>query len=187
MYKHLLCLVAAAALIALAVIHASSRSSSLLQAKKRKHALHRQAPVWLKGETFESSTAFGRHSLVAMGSRGPSPPAARAAFWEGAGDELDRAAHGKPKQLEHGLKAVRTQMLFEQPALPFYEASNMGSGGDWEKYGQQLLSGGNGGNPYAEGWAAMKPGKSMGQLYQEIDSQLQPLAAAYPHIRAIRH
>ena len=112
MYKHLLCLVAAAALIALAVIHASSRSSSLLQAKKRKHALHRQAPVWLKGETFESSTAFGRHSLVAMGSRGPSTPAARAAFWEGACDELYRAAHGKPKRLEHGLKAVRTQMLF---------------------------------------------------------------------------
>ncbi|KAJ1491864.1 hypothetical protein T484DRAFT_1773345 [Baffinella frigidus] len=166
--RRALVVIAASACLALLAMHASSRASALVQKQaKRAHAGKKKMPAWANAASFDSTKR--QAPLTAVGK------AQHEFFWEGLGDEQDRAILHAPHKKVGALKAVQTQMLFEQPARPFYEASYMGQGGDWAKYGKQLDAA-NGGNPYAEGWAKMKPAKNMDQLYGEIDQQLEPLA-----------
>ena len=162
--RRALLLIAASACLALLAMRAASRASALVQKPaKRAYAGRNKMPAWAQGVAYSTQK---QARLTAVGK------AQHEFFWEGLGDEQDRAIVHAPHKKVGGLKALQTQMLFAQPARPFYEASDMGQGGDWSKYGQQLHSQ-NGGNPYAKGWAAMKPAKNMDQV-----SRIPPAAFA---------
>mmetsp|Transcript_6111 Transcript_6111/g.9743 ORF Transcript_6111/g.9743 Transcript_6111/m.9743 type:complete len:291 (-) Transcript_6111:75-947(-) len=147
-----------------------------------RHAAHKKGvkPTWLFGDAYHWTP-----------QKSEVPKAQKEVFWEGLGDTKNaKQSRGRslrsPAQSFHpnapdyrAFKAQKTTMLYENNAKPYYIPGEAGT--------QQAHSGGNGGNPYAQGWAQMKSPKNMGQLYSEIDQQLQPLAQEYPYIRAIRH
>lgn len=151
-----------------------------------KHVMHkakRGKPSWLN--EFDAATFHGtepRRDVV-----GAASTEQKVTFWEGIGDKKDVAkqapSSGRSTRPISMAKKAPLMMLHQDyqeiNAQPYY-LPDLGAQ-------QQQLAANNGGNPYAEGWAKLKPAKSLPELYSQISDQLQPLAQEYPYLRAIRH